>query len=213
MSKKTKFDKNEADAFFLRYKKGQDLDPLNLLVEWLTPFEKQILKMIEIGCGNGESLSFLSKSLNSSAFGLEPSKKAVNHIKKKFSLINVKEGFSDNIQFKDNFFDYVHLGFFLYLVDRKQYLKTISEADRILKFGGYLSIIDFDSPFPYSNKYKHKDGVFSHKIDNSKTFTSTGFYTLINKHTSSLKKKEFNSDIDQRVSIQLLYKEPKIFKI
>lgn len=213
MSKKKLFDTKEADNFFHRYEKGQNLEPTKTLLDYLKPFKNKISKMIEVGCGNGESLSLLSKNLDSDAYGIEPSKKAVEHINNKFPFINIKQGFADKLPFDEEFFDYVHLGFFLYLVDRRKYLKSISEADRILKFGGFLSIIDFDPPFPYSNEYKYKKGVFSHKIDNSKVFLSTGYYTLVNKYNISLSKQNFNFDIDERVSIQLLYKEPKIFKI
>ena len=94
--------------------------------------------MIEVGCGNGESLSLLSKNLDSDAYGIEPSKKAVEHINNKFPFINIKQGFADKLPFDEEFFDYVHLGFFLYLVDRRKYLKSISEADRILKFEGFF---------------------------------------------------------------------------
>jgi len=212
MSKKI-FDKQEADAFFHRYEKGQDLEPTKILADWLEPFKKKINKIAEIGCGNGESLSLLSKTLNSKAYGVEPSKLAVKHISKKFPSINITEGFSDRLPFDDEFFNFVHLGFFLYLVDRRHYLRSISEADRVLKFGGFISIIDFDTPFPYSNKYKHKRGVFSHKIDNSKIFQSSGFYSLVNKYNFSLNGKVFDSKINERVSIQLLFKEPKVFKI
>ena len=70
----------------------------------------------------------------------------------KFPSLNLKLGFGDSLPLKKNL---VHLGFFLYLVDRKDYLKCISEADRMLKFGGFLSIIDFETPFPYSNQYSY----------------------------------------------------------
>ena len=50
-------------------------------------------------------------------------------------------------------------------------------------------------------------------MDNSKIFISSGFYTLVNKQSISLSSLNFNTNIDERVSIQLLYKEPKIFKV
>tara|TARA_A100001035_G_C27754014_1_gene487985 strand:+ start:306 stop:947 length:642 start_codon:yes stop_codon:yes gene_type:complete len=213
MSNKKIFNDGEADAFFDRYKKGQDLKPLKFLRDWLVPFKKNINKMLEIGCGNGFSLDYLSNEIKAKAFGIEPSKNAVNFVKKKFPSIKINNGFSDKLKLDDSYFDYVHLGFFLYLVDRKYYFRSISEADRTLKFGGFLSIIDFDTPLQYSQRYSHKDGVFSHKMDNSRIFISSGFYTLVNKQSISLSSLNFNTNIDERVSIQLLYKEPKIFKV
>jgi SAM-dependent methyltransferase len=191
----------EADAWFKR----NTLSRNNLI-------EKTLNKIIEVGCGNGETLNYLSENLNCTPFGIEPSKKAVVSIKKKFKKINIKCGFADEINFNNEIFDYVHLGFFMYLVDRNLFLKVVSEIDRILKFGGYLSIVDFDPPFPYSNDYKHQKGVFSHKIDNSSVFVSTGFYSIVNKFSFSHEKFSFEKKIDERISLLLLYKENQIFK-
>ena len=57
-----------------------------ILADWLEPLKK-ITKIAEIGCGNGESLSLLSKTLDADAYGIEPSKLAVRHISKKFPSI------------------------------------------------------------------------------------------------------------------------------
>ena len=94
------------------------------------------------------------------------------------------------------------------MVDRKYYFRSLSEADRILKFGGFLSIIDFDTPYNKLNSYKYNKDVKVFKLDNSKTFVSTGMYTLINKQSVSSKTLGFTKKIDERISIQLLYKEP-----
>ena len=57
--------------------KGQDLKPLKFLRDWLVPFKKNINKMLEIGCGNGFSLDYLSNEIKAKAFGIEPSKNAL----------------------------------------------------------------------------------------------------------------------------------------
>ena len=101
----------------------------------------------------------------------------MRHISKKFP-IKITQGFSDKIPFNDEFFDLVHLGF-LYLVDRSYYLRSISEADRVLKFGGFLSIIDFDTPFQYSNKYKHKKECFHIKSTTLRFFNLVAFILLL----------------------------------
>ena len=74
-----------------------------------------------------------------------------------------------------------HLGFFLYLVDRELYLRCISEADRLVKPGKFLSIIDFETPFPYANKYLHKGEIYSHKVNNAEVFVSSGLDSVVNK--------------------------------
>lgn len=174
--------------------------------------KNSINKIIEVGCGDGKTLNYLSKKLHCKPYGIEPSKKAVQHVKNDFKNIKIKCEFADEISYEKEIFDYVHLGFFMYLVDRHLFLKTVSEIDRILKFGGYLSIIDFDTPYPYSNDYKHQTGVFTHKIDNSSVFVSSGLYSIINKFSFSHKKISFEKKIDERLSLVLLYKENQIFK-
>ena len=41
-----------------------------------------ISKLLEVGCGSGERFDLLNKNLNIKCYGLEPSEKAVNSIKK-----------------------------------------------------------------------------------------------------------------------------------
>lgn len=212
MANKDFFYKKEADAFFKRQQENlnDNIELLQFIVNWLKPFKKDIKKIVEIGCGNGKSLIFLSKKLEAKPFGIEPSSDAVNFIRKKNPNVEIINGFSDKLDLKDDYFDFVHLGFFLYLFDRKYYFRSLSEADRILKFGGFLSIIDFDTPYNKINTYKHNKNVKVFKLDNSKPFVSTGMYTLINKQSVCSQSLGFTKEIDERVSIQLLYKEPSL---
>ena len=143
-------------------------------------------------------------------FGVEPSFEAIEYIENTFPQIVAKKGFGDDVPFTQKF-DLVHLGFFLYLVDRELYLRCISEADRLVKFGGFLSIIDFDTPYPYSNLYTHQSGVFSHKQNNSDVFVASGLYSVVNKFQFSHSNFFFDKEINERVSLTLLYKETQIF--
>ena len=97
------------------------------------------------------------------------------------------------------------------MVDRELYLRCISEADRLVKFGGFLSIIDFDTPYPYSNPYTHQSGVFSYKQNNSDVFVASGLYSVVNKFQFSHSNFFFDKEINERVSLTLLYKEAQIF--
>lgn len=216
MSNKYHFLNGESDNWLDRNSRNHNLDRLNnisdKILECLKSFKSDINEILEIGAGGGDLLNILSKNLEANAYGVEPSPKAVKFIEKKFPDIKMQCGFGDQIDFENKSFDYVHLGFYLYLVDRELYMRCISEADRVLKFGGFLSILDFDPPFAYSNNYSHKEGVFAHKIDNSKVFTSTGMYSLISKYSFSHSEFCFNKEINERVAITLLYKEKDIFK-
>lgn len=211
MEKNKDFFKNgEADAWFRRNIKSLetngDEEFIKLLIDWLTPFEDELYDILEIGCGTGHRLNQMSQHLKANAYGVDPSSEAVEYIKNAFPSVNVKIGFGDEVPYTKKF-SLVHLGYFLYLVDRKLYLRCISEADRLVKFGGFLSIIDFDTPFPYSNEYRHKKGVFSHKQNNSDVFVASGLYSIVNKFQFSHSHFFFDKNIDERVSLTLLYKE------
>jgi len=212
MNNKKFFEKGEANDFFKRNQKKFDLKklskPISLLCDWLHPFNDEIQDILEIGCGNGHLLKQMTESLNSKGFGVEPSTEAINYITDNFPSLEVKVGFGDKVPF-DKKFDFVHLGFFLYLVDRELFSSCISEADRLVKTGGFLSIIDFETPYSYSNKYSHKKGVYSHKQNNSDAFVKTGLYSLVNKFHFSHEQFFFDKNIDERVSLSLLYKETK----
>lgn len=215
MKNKEVFAKGEADKWFQRNKaqlKKDEFDkPTLLLCDWLQPFKSQIRSVLEIGCGSGHRLSSISNGLSAQGFGVEPSGDAISYIRKNFPSLTVKAGFGDSVPF-DNKFDLVHLGFFLYLVDREDFLKCISEADRLLEFGGYLSIIDFETPAPYSNDYAHREGAYSYKQNNSNVFVASGLYTVINKFQFSHSHFHFDTNIDERISLTLLYKETSLFR-
>ena len=183
---KSFFERGEADEWFKRNIKAlegkkclSNEAPVRLLVDWLKPFANEILDVLEIECGSGHRLNQITKSISEKDNGVEPSNEAVKYIQRTFPKIEAKVGYGDDIPFFQKF-DLVHLGFFLYLVDRENYLRCISEADRLAKFGGFLSIIDFETPFPYSNSYSHQSSVFSHKQNNCDVFVASGLYSVVN---------------------------------
>ena len=211
---KSFFENGEANQWFHRNRKGlecKDSDkPIQLLLEWLQPYRERIGDVLEIGCGSGHRLNQIEESLSATAYGIEPSRDAVEYIRSTFPSKKAEVGFGDDVPLNRKF-DLVHLGFFLYLVDREDFLKCVSEADRLLNFGGFLSIIDFETPFPYSNSYSHQPGVFSHKLNNAKVFEASGLYSVINKFHFSHNDFYFDTDINERVSLTLLYKETEVF--
>ena len=214
MTNKKLFKEGEANQWFRRNKENLEaraVDPhTSLLIDWLKPFKDEISDVLEIGCGSGQSLNYIVESISAKGYGVEPSVEAVEYINGNFPKIQALVGFGDEVPLFQKF-DLVHLGFFLYLVDREKYLRCISEADRLVKFGGFLSILDFETPFPYSNPYAHKSGVFSHKQNNSDVFVACGLYSVVNKFQFSHSNFSFDEEIDERVSITLLYKEKNIF--
>ncbi len=208
------FEDGEADEWFRRNLKSLESKPndavIDMLIDWLEPFKNELSNILEIGCGSGHRLNQMSVGLMANGYGVEPSSEAVTYIENQFPSLEAKVGFGDNLPFKEKF-DFVHLGFFLYLVDREFYLRSISEADRLVKPGGFLSIVDFDTPVPYSNDYSHQSGVFSHKKNNSDVFVASNLYSVVNKFHFSHSNFYFDKNINERVSLTLLFKETDIF--
>ena len=210
MGNKNIFEQGEANEWFRRnqavLEQNSTDEAISLLCEWLQPFTSEIGEVLEVGCGSGHRLNQMTESLKSMGYGVEPSAEALSYISQSFPLLQAKIGFGDDVPFTKKF-DLVHLGFFLYLVDRELYMRCVSEADRLVKFGGFLSIIDFETPYPFSNKYMHKEGARSYKQNNSDVFVASGLYSVVNKYHFSHANFSFDKEVNERVSLTLLYKE------
>ena len=141
MRNKNIFEQGEANQWFRRnqavLEKNSTDEAISLLCEWLQPFIGEIGEILEVGCGSGHRLNQMTESLKSMGCGVEPSAEAVSYISQSFPLLQAKIGFGDDVPFTKKF-DLVHLGFFLYLVDREFYMRCVSEADRLVKFGGFF---------------------------------------------------------------------------
>ena len=140
-----------------------------------------ISKLLEVGCGSGERLNLLNKNLNIKCYGLEPSKKAVNSIKKKYKKIIVKRGTANNFIFKNINFNAVVFGFCLYLVDIDHFTKVYEETDKVTKKGSLIFIKDFYSNEFRSFLYKHNKKIIVNKYDFSRIFSWSPKFQVISK--------------------------------
>jgi ubiquinone/menaquinone biosynthesis C-methylase UbiE len=180
------------------------------LIGWCEPLADRITDVLEIGSGSGDQLKFLCDAIGAKGYGVDPSEQATNEWKNRSDVatnISLSVGTSDSLDFPDDSFDLVVLGFFLYLVDRNLLFKTIAEVDRVLKNGGFVAIQDFDSSKPYYNQYLHNDGIKSYKNDYTGIFTASHHYHLVHKMNLSPTDASFNTDADKRIAISLLYKQ------
>lgn len=212
------FKEGEADSWYSRNKEilndrgsaGSQL-PLDIenLSRNLDPFKNDINRILEIGCSSGKKLETLCRRLDASGHGIEPSALAVEegNSRMKDSQIQLVCGTADELPFESGFFDLVYFGFCLYLVDRKTLLKSLSEADRVLRAGGFLAITDFDPGRIYKRPYIHQEGLFSYKQDYSRFFTDSGLYYLVSKNSFSHRRDFFDDENDERISLSLLFKE------
>ena len=172
---------------------------------------ERIGHILEIGCGNGVKLADLCQFFAAQGHGIDPSSEAVREGMDKFPNVNVHLDVSiaSHIPHGDASMDLVYFGFCLYLVDRTEILKAVAEADRVLKSGGFLAILDFDPGNRHKRAYHHKPGLFSYKTSYADFFTASGHYYLVAKDSFSHSEHAFSLDSDERVSICILYKEPE----
>jgi ubiquinone/menaquinone biosynthesis C-methylase UbiE len=166
-------------------------------------------KVLEIGCSNGYRLAKISKKYRAKCFGIDPSQDAINTGSKLFKNIFLKQGTADTIDFNENEFDLVVIGFCLYLCDRKDLFKIAYNVDRVLSNKGVLIILDFGPPFPYKNIYKYFKGIYSFKMNYSTLFNwNPNYFTAYSKTFTHVKSKTsaiFNPD--ERVTLHVLFKD------
>jgi ubiquinone/menaquinone biosynthesis C-methylase UbiE len=202
---------SEGDCYFLRnnssLRSGNYNHGSQTLKRVLGNFKKQINEILEIGCANGKELDGLCAYFRANGAGVDPSSSAVNDGKKFFKKLDLKVGTATNLPHKDSAFDLVYFGFCLYLVDRQDIFKAVSEADRVLREGGFLAILDFDPKQRLKRDYHHKSGLSSFKNSYADFFTAGGHYYLVAKESVSHGGNYFSPNSDERVSITILYKE------
>jgi len=133
-------------------------------------------KVLEVGCGSGKNLRYLSKQYNCKCYGLEPNQELVNilindHLKNGYNIKFVY-GFSSQLEFEDNDFDLVICWSVLHWVNRNKILQTLGEMLRVTQ--KYILIMDFCPFSAYKTHYKHDKDIFTYKIDYSDILEKKG---------------------------------------
>ena len=129
------------------------------------------IKVLEIGCGNGDRIKYLKnlklKNLNIS--GVDPASDFV------FS----KKGATYNLPFKNNTFDLVYYAFCLYMVKPEDLINSLYECNRVTKKKSWIIIYDFYSKNFVKKKYKHFNTQIT-KMDYTKMFSWIPGYLIKN---------------------------------
>jgi len=200
----------EGDEWYRRNSSNLKKKSSFIDIDQIIPYIDDWNRILEIGCSDGTKLNYLSgklPNLQLELYGVDPSSESIKSGSREYPNLNLREGTSDELDFGENSFDVIIIGFCLYIVDRELVFKTVSEVDRTLKERGYLVITDFETPFPMKRKYHHFDGVFSYKNNYSDFFTGGGHYTLIGKKHYSHSRETFDREFNERVSTSILFKE------
>lgn len=186
MNSEAIFSSSEGDAWFRR-------NPLEFSAfhrsfsESLRPFVGEGDALLEIGCSDGRFLEVLRRICPStcSFTGIEPSKEAVCSGRDTFPLLRLEQGLAGSFDLGQKF-DLVIFGFCLYVMSSSEVIQSLANAERHLKEGGYLSIIDFDPNYPHCRAYSHDERITTRKLDYATTLGSYGGFHLLEKRSFPL---------------------------
>ena len=109
VKQKEVFLKSEGDDWFTRNHhviQNREIDYSESIVSAIVECKSsgsQQNRLLEIGCGEGKRLGWISEKLQFDCYGIEPSRKAVTFAQGKgFQVI---QGTADHLPFENNFFD------------------------------------------------------------------------------------------------------------
>ena len=145
-NQKNIFLKYEGNRFFERNKKKLKLkdyskDKITQIINSLKV--KKNMTILEIGCCAGDRLNYLKKIFpHSKLYGIDPSEKAIKSNNN--NKIILKRGTADNLNFPNDKFDIIIVGFCLYLCDDDDLFKIANEIFKKCKNKGYIIIEDSD---------------------------------------------------------------------
>ena len=113
-------------------------------VQMLNPTKEK--KLIDVGCGTGDIADLYIKFTSSETriLCIDPNKKMIDEGKKKlkqYKNIIWKVGSAENLNIKDNTYDFYTISFGLR--NTKDLNKSLSEAYRVLKKGGRFLCLEF----------------------------------------------------------------------
>ena len=134
-----------------------------------------IESILDVGCGNGNSLKSLCNSLSCKGVGIEPSPEAVSLLSTKFidsGNLEFRCASVHHLPFASDSFDLVTAWSVLHWVGRNEYLQSIGEMIRVTR--KYLVIMDFVAKNDYRVTYHHDDDMFTFKMDFEKAVLQSG---------------------------------------
>jgi SAM-dependent methyltransferase len=168
--------------------------------------EDRTSRVLEIGCGQGINLGALACLRPIEGHGVEPSKEAVATGSALFPGLSLRTGTADELQYEASAFDVVWFGFCMYLIDRTLLMRAVAEADRVLRDGGVLAIVDFDPDVPCVRPYHHRAGLYSFKMDHMRLFLANPAYVLVEKISTSHTTGRWELDPQERVALTICRK-------
>lgn len=127
-------------------------------VKDFTSLIKEKSKILEIGCGNGKNIEYISKNKDVDIIGIDTCNKFVDICKDK--KLNVILGDALKLQFDDNSFDYVLcIAMFHHILTEKEQDQSFKEILRVMKKDSIGIITCWAFEQPDNSKFKFHKGV------------------------------------------------------
>lgn len=102
-------------------------------------------KVLDLCCGSGQTTQFLVQRSNQ-VIGLDASPRALKRAKQNVPQAHYVEAFAEAMPFPNQEFDLVHTSVAMHEMEPAQMQQIFCEVYRVLKPGGYFTLIDFHAP-------------------------------------------------------------------
>ncbi len=101
--------------------------------------------ILDLCCGSGQSTRFLVQ-YSQHVTGLDISPQSIRRAQQNVPQATYVESFAETMPFADQSFDLVHTSVALHEMEPNQLRAILQEAYRVLKPGGYVTLIDLHAP-------------------------------------------------------------------
>ena len=156
---KNKFAAQKRDFFMQTRDSYRFYKKIHFLNRWtrrifLWPIKREIFDILEkirpaqvldIGCGDGEMMKNIKK-IGAHLIGVDSSPAMISLANKKKEHSRIIQSDARKIPFLDNQFDGVIISLVLHELKNNDGKKIVQEAARVIKKGGVLVVVDFQSP-------------------------------------------------------------------
>ncbi|MDP2909538.1 MAG: methyltransferase domain-containing protein [bacterium] len=140
-------------------------------------------KFLDIGCGTGNWLLLLKKQFPLSLYSIDDSRGMMEAAKDKLPELQGFIGKAENLPFGNESFDFISIiEAFHHLEDQR---KALSEAQRVLRGGGYIFLLDPVLEWPLQYLWKaakilpfERESTFFRLKDLTSLFEQSGFRVL-----------------------------------
>tara|TARA_B100000401_G_scaffold437743_1_gene384086 strand:- start:166 stop:849 length:684 start_codon:yes stop_codon:yes gene_type:complete len=163
------FDTEDANKNFNRQlnRRSNPSSENHPIIKTIIEYPLKFDNVLEIGAGNGCTLTKIQSLTGAKCTGIEPGDEAIKYAKNNFKNIEIIQGNSDDLLkfFKPNSFDLIIFGSVLFHINPEKILKTFGYADELLKENGSIIIWDLYSKQPKKTIYKHGKDVYCWKFN------------------------------------------------